>query len=399
MTVDADPSCDSVPARPKPPLGALLAFATVVFIGCVTETLPAGVLLGISADLRVSEAQAGQLVTVYAVSTAVTAVPLTALSRRLPRRALLLCLILGFAVVNAITAFSSVYALTLVARILAGAVSGVLWAMIPGYAMRLVPAAHAGKALAIAMAGTPIGFAVGVPAGTILGDLIGWRYAFTMLVAITVLLAGWVRWQAPPLPGEPAGHPAKPWKVLAIKGFPAVLVTTFVFVLGHNILYTYLGPVLAATGEARLLGTVLLVFGATSVLGLWVVGTVIDKWPRALVLASTAMFVIAGGLIGSAADRPVVVYGAVALWGLAFGGAPTLFPAAAARVAGRTADVAQSLAITVWNLAIAGGALVGGSVLGQAGTTTPLPWIAVALAALACAVAIAARHGFPVARR
>ncbi|MEV6909194.1 MFS transporter [Amycolatopsis sp. NPDC051071] len=399
MTVDAIPPRDTGVVRPKLPLGALLAFATVVFVGCVTETLPAGVLLGISADLRVSEAQAGQLVTVYAISTAVTAVPLTTLSRRLPRRALLLWLILGFAVVNAITAFSSVYALTLIARILAGAVSGVLWAMMPGYAMRLVPAAHAGRALAIAMVGTPIGFAAGVPAGTILGELVGWRYAFLMLVAITVLLAGWVRWQAPALPGEQAGQRTAPWKVLSIKGFPAVLATTFVFVLGHNILYTYLAPVLAATGETRLLGTVLLVFGVTSVLGIWVVGAVIDKWSRPLVFASTAVFAIAGALIGSAADRPVVLYGAVALWGLAFGGAPTLFPAAAAKVAGRTADVAQSLAITVWNLAIAGGALLGGSVLDRAGTATPLPWIAVALAALACAVAIAARHGFPADRR
>ncbi|MER7083895.1 MFS transporter, partial [Saccharopolyspora kobensis] len=72
------------------PLGALLAFATVVLLGCLTETLPAGVLLPMSADLRVSESQAGQLVAVYAISTAATSVPLTALTRRLPRRALLL---------------------------------------------------------------------------------------------------------------------------------------------------------------------------------------------------------------------------------------------------------------------------------------------------------------------
>ncbi|GLY65290.1 MFS transporter [Amycolatopsis taiwanensis] len=373
------------------PIGALAAFATVVFIGCLTETLPAGVLLGMSNELRVSESQAGQLVSVYAISTAVTSVPLTALTRQLPRRTLLLGLILGFAVVNGATAISPWYPLTLVARVLAGAVSGVMWSMIAGYAMRIVPAERAGRALAIAMVGTPIGFAIGVPAGTMLGDLIGWRYAFGAMAVITATLVGWVLWKVPPLPGQPAERRGNVRTVLATQGFPAVLLTTFTLVLGHNILYTYIGPVLAAGGQAELLGAALLVFGVASVLGIWIVGATIDRRLRPLVLTSTLAIAIAAALIGAV---PGVLFIAIAVWGLAFGGAPTMFPAAAARVAGLDADVAQSLTITVWNIAIAAGAYLGGAALDLAADAAPLPWLTASLAIAALVIASAARRGF-----
>ncbi|MER5393495.1 MFS transporter [Saccharopolyspora sp. NPDC002686] len=387
MTADLD-----APNTAKLPLGALLAFAAVVLVGCLTETLPAGVLLPMSADLRVSESQAGQLVAVYAISTAATSVPLTALTRRLPRRALLLGLIIGFAVVNAVTALSPWYPLTLVARVLAGAVSGVMWAMIAGYAMRIVPAERAGRALAIAMAGTPIGFAVGVPAGTLLGELFGWRYAFGAMAVITAVLIGWVLWQVPRLPGQAAQQRASTKDVLATPGFRTVLITTFALALGHNVLYTYIGPVLADAGLVELLSTALLVFGVASVLGLWIVGSLVDRRLRQLVLASTSLVAIAAALIGVTDWWPVLLF-AVAVWGVAFGGAPTMFPAAAARVAGRDADLAQSLTITVWNIAIAAGAYLGGAALDLAGNTTPLPWLAAALAATAFGIA-ARRRAF-----
>ncbi|MDA3645635.1 MFS transporter [Saccharopolyspora indica] len=373
------------------PLGALLAFATVVLLGCLTETLPAGVLLPMSADLRVSESQAGQLVAVYAISTAATSVPLTALTRRLPRRALLLGLILGFAAVNAVTAVSPWYPLTLVARVLAGAVSGVMWAMIAGYAMRIVPAERAGRALAIAMAGTPIGFAIGVPAGTVLGEIVGWRYAFGVMAVLAVALVGWVLWQVPPLDGQSAQQRGGAGDVLTAPGFRTVLVMTFALALGHNVLYTYVGPVLAGAGRIELLSTALLVFGLASVLGLWITGSVVDRRLQLLIRCSTSLVAAAAALIGGAAQWPVALLLAAAVWGVAFGGAPTMFPAAAARIAGRDADLAQSLTITVWNVAIAAGAYLGGAALDLAGSAAPLPWLAAALAATA--FGIAARSG------
>ena len=105
-------------------MAGLLALGTAGFITIMTEALPAGILPAMSSDLGVTEAATGQTVTVYAIGSAVAAVLLTAATIRWSRRRLLLFAIAGFAVANTITAVSHDYALTMVARFVAGVVAG-----------------------------------------------------------------------------------------------------------------------------------------------------------------------------------------------------------------------------------------------------------------------------------
>lgn len=126
-------------AQQKLPLLALLALATAVFITSLTETLPAGLLPAMSADLRVSESATGQTVTVYAIGTALTAIPLTAATAAWRRKRLLLASMAGFALANTVTALSSVYELTMAARFVAGVAAGLAWALLAGYARRMAP--------------------------------------------------------------------------------------------------------------------------------------------------------------------------------------------------------------------------------------------------------------------
>jgi predicted MFS family arabinose efflux permease len=109
------------------PLGALLALATAVFITSLTETLPAGVLTSMSADLGVGASAMGQSVTIYAVGTALTAIPLSAATARWRRRRLLLTAVAAFAAANTVTAASSSYPLTMGARFVAGVAAGIAW--------------------------------------------------------------------------------------------------------------------------------------------------------------------------------------------------------------------------------------------------------------------------------
>lgn len=187
------------------PLGGLFALASVVFTGVVTEILPAGLLPQMSAELGISESQVGSLVAVYAIATAVTAIPLVALTRAVPRRLLLVALVLGFAVVNAVTAIAPNYELIVVARIVGGMLAGLLWAMAAGYAMRMVEADRAGRALSIAMVGTPLAFAFGLPIATALGSALGWREAFGAMAVLSLGLALWAALALPSFPGEKAG--------------------------------------------------------------------------------------------------------------------------------------------------------------------------------------------------
>ncbi|WJM95137.1 MFS transporter [Pseudomonas defluvii] len=381
------------------PVTSLLALALAGFVTILTEALPAGLLPQISTGLGVSEALAGQLVTIYAIGSLLAAIPLTAATQGVRRRPLLLAAIAGFVVANTVTTFSDSYVLTIVARFLAGVSAGLLWALLAGYAARMVPEHQKGRAIAIAMVGTPLALSLGVPAGTFLGNLVGWRTCFGIMSGLALVLMVWVRVKVPDFAGQAAGKRLSLGHVFTVAGVLPVLFVVLAFVLAHNILYTYIAPFLTAAGMAERTDLALLVFGVTSLLGIWIVGVLIDCHLRTLTLTSTALFGLAAMALGVAADAPTVIYVAVATWGLAFGGAATLFQTAIAKTAGDAADVAQSMLVTVWNMAIAGGGIIGGVLLDRLGVAAFAPALLVLLAATLVVVWAAKDHGFPASPR
>lgn len=377
------------------PIASLLALAMAAFITILTEALPAGLLPQMAQGLAVSEAWVGQTVTVYAIGSLVAAIPLTAATQGVRRRPLLLAAITGFAIANLVTTLSASYALTIVARFLAGVSAGLLWALLAGYAARMVPDAQKGRAIAIAMVGTPLALSLGVPAGTLLGNLLGWRMCFAIMSLMALMLMVWVRLRVPDFAGQPAGKRFSLRQVFSLPGIRPVLFVVLAFVLAHNILYTYIAPFLMRAGMAECTDVVLLVFGMTSLFSIWVVGVLIDRYLRALTLASTVLFGLAAWLLGTAGGDPIAVYAAVVMWGVAFGGAATLFQTALARSAGEAADMAQSMLVTAWNAAIACGGIVGGLLLESLGVGAFSPALLVLLLATLLVAWSARRHGFP----
>lgn len=345
------------------PIVSLLALAMAAFICILTESLPAGLLPQIAQDLRITESLAGQLVTVYAIGSLIAAIPLTTATRGWRRRPLLLLCLIGFLLFNSITACSTSYGLTLVSRFLAGVSAGVLWGMTAGYARRMVPDSQKGKAMAIAMVGTPLALALGVPIGTFLGTHIGWRLIFGSLSILTTFLLVWVQWRLPDYEGEQAKNQLPLFQIFKLPGVRSTLFIVFTWVLAHNILYTYISPYLSGTLLADRTDLVLLVFGIASVLGLWIVGMLIDRILRTLVIISLAGFALASIAMGIGSEQPIIILSAVTVWGLTFGGAATLLQTAIAQAGGESSDVAQSMLVTVWNLAIGGGGVSGALLL------------------------------------
>jgi predicted MFS family arabinose efflux permease len=368
------------------PLSGLLALAMTGFIAILTETLPAGLLPEISHGLGVPESWTGQLVTLYALGSVAAAIPLTAATRTWPRRRVLLLAIAGFFIFNTITALSTGYPLTLLARFMAGVAAGLTWGLIPGYARRMVAVPLQGRAMAVALVGTPLALALGVPAGTWLGDLVGWRSAFGLMSALTAVLILWVLWKAPDLPGQAKDKRPGVIKVFLMPGVRPVLFVILAWMLAHNILYTYIAPFLVPAHLAGRVDLVLLVFGASALLGIWLTGALIDRWLRALVLLSLGVFALASAALGIDGTLSGVVYLAVGSWGLTFGGAATLLQTASADAAGDSADTAQSMIVTVWNGAIAGGGLIGGILLDTTGVGV-MAWVLFVLLAAALTVA------------
>ncbi|MBM6606228.1 MFS transporter [Enterobacteriaceae bacterium RIT814] len=377
------------------PIAALLALALAGFITIVTEALPAGLLPQISAGMNISGALAGQFVTLYAVGSLVAAIPLITATQGMRRRPLLLLALTGFVVANTVTAFSVNYVITMAARFLAGVSAGLVWALLAGYAARMVPDEKKGRAIAIAMVGTPLALSLGVPAGTLLGSLIGWRMCFGIMSVMAVGLMVWVRIRVPDFAGLATGKRLPLRQILTLAGVRPVLFVVLTFVLAHNIFYTYIAPFLASVNMAERTDLILLVFGVASLPGIGVIGVFVDRYLRLLTLISTVLFALSAFVLGVMNDMPAAVYMAVAVWGLSFGGAATLFQTAIARNAGDAADVAQSMLVTAWNLAIAGGGIVGGILLDSLGSTAFSPAVVLLLLSALAVIWAARLHGFP----
>jgi predicted MFS family arabinose efflux permease len=381
------------------PLGALLALAMTGFICIVTETLPAGLLPEIGTGLGVSPALAGQMVTSYALGSLLAAIPLTIATQGWRRRNVLLLTIIGFLLFNSLTAWSSSYSLTLVARFFAGVSAGLAWSLIAGYARRMVSPALQGRALAVAMVGTPIALSLGVPLGTWLGGLMGWRSAFALMSGLTLVLIAWVLLKVPDYPGQAASQRLPFRRVLLTRGVRPVLAVVLTWMLAHNMLYTYIAPFVAPAGLGERIGGVLLVFGVAALLGIWITGRLVDGHLRQLVLISLAAFAAVAVAFGAWGQSPVVIYGGVFVWGLSFGGAATLLQTALADAAGEGADVALSMNVVTWNGAIAGSGVLGGVLLDRFGTSS-FPWVLLGLVLVAGWIAFSAsRQGFPAGRR
>ncbi|MBS1026388.1 MFS transporter [Gluconobacter cerinus] len=392
MTSKTIPLCRSPDDRL--PMVGLLALAMTGFICIMTETLPAGLLPEIGAGLHVSPALAGQMVTAYALGSLSAAIPLTLATQRWRRRRVLLLAIIGFVVFNSVTAFSTDYDLTLVARYGAGAAAGLAWALLAGYARRMVIPARQGRALAIAMVGTPIALSVGVPAGTWLGAAVGWRLAFWIMSGASVLLIVWVLAKVPDFPGL-AHHERQPFgHVLRTPGVRSVLGVVVTWMLAHNVLYTYIVPFIAPAGLAGEADRILLLFGLSALAGIWLTSCTVDHALRLSVLVSLAIFAAVAGVFAIGSASPAVIMIGVTIWGLTFGGAATLLQTALADAAGEGTDVALSMNVVVWNSAIAGGGLLGGVLLETWGALS-FPWIVMALAAVSFLIAWQARsYGF-----
>ena len=391
MTATAATRGKSSAADATLPWAALLAMACSAFVIIMTETMPAGLLPQIASGLSTSQGAAGQLVAAYAAGTVLAAIPAIALTRGLRRKPLLLAGIGGFVAANLLTAAAGTYPLVLTARLVGGAFSGLVWGMLTGYARAVVPQARQGTGLAVAMAGVPAALAVGTPLGSLLGSVVGWRWAFAALSAVALGLIGWVLVSVPDRPGQTQGRRTPMRRVLMEPGLRPIVIVVFVWMLAHNLLYTYVAPFLKSAGVSVHVDVLLATFGVAALLGVAVTGRLVDRMLRRLALTSLVGFVLVALLLVAAADHAGVVYAAAVIWGLSFGGAATQLQTAAADAAGDDTDATSALVTTAWNVAIFGGSALGGLMLSGLGADS-FPWALLILSLGAAAIVTRARH-------
>ncbi|MEU9556469.1 MFS transporter [Streptomyces fumanus] len=370
----------------------MTAVAGATFMVVTSEMLPVGLLTPIGTALGVTEGTAGLTLTVTGVMGAVSAPLLTPALGRLDRRVLLCALMAVLAAGNLLAAWSPHFAVMVAARVLVGVGMGGVWAVAAGLAVRLVPERSVGPATSLVFGGISVASVLGVPAGTYLGELAGWRFAFAAAAALALVVLAAL---AVSLPGLPPEQEVRLGGVLRLGTRPPVatgLGAVALLVTGHFAAYTYVRPALEQLygAEASVIGTVLLVYGVAGVLGNFAAGAGATRSPRAVLVVIGLVLAVAVCLM-PLLDGPVVTAGVLlAVWGLAYGGVSVTTQAWLLRAAGDAREAVSALFAGVFNGAIALGAFAGGLVADGAGVRAVM-YVGGALAAGALAVTVLGR--------
>jgi len=278
----------------------------------------------------------------------------------------------------------------------AGAFSGLIWGMTAGYARRITAPQYAGRALAIASIGTPIGLAVGTPLGSWLGTTFDWRWSFGTLTILTLVTAVLAAALVPDASGQAATTRVPLIRVLHLPGVAVILTVIVAWMLGHNIVYTYISAYLHSGNLGMTVDVALVTFGVAALVGIGITGAVIDRTLRSLVLASITLFIAAGAIFILGRGSVIAVLIAIILWGLAFGGAAAQLQTAISIASGENADVANSMLGVAFNLAIFAAGAIGAVVISNLdGIALPVAMVGFALTALAVAW-MGRRTGFPM---
>jgi predicted MFS family arabinose efflux permease len=356
---------------------ALAAFA----IGTEAFVI-AGLLPIVSADLQISVAATGQLVTAYALAYALGSPILAVAFNNFDRRDVLTLALSGFIAANLLAVAATSFPLLLASRVLMAMGAALCTPTAIGVAVALASPERRGRAVALVTSGITVATVIGVPLGTMVGNQFGWRATFVMVAALgAVALAG-------VLYGVPRGLPnstATLGERLAVARHPGVLyalATTVLWAIGGFTVFTYLAIPLQGLGfNAADISLALLIFGSAAAIGNMLGGTLADRFgplPTAAVgLAGMAMALVLLSLALKSATPDHARYAVLLLvFGWAIAGW-AFYPAQVAsiiRIDPRSSVIALSLNASALYLGFALGGAAGGVVLSILGPTD-LGWV------------------------
>ncbi|PZU86802.1 MAG: MFS transporter [Chelatococcus sp.] len=381
--------------RDAPAWAAVASLVLGVFGLVTAEFLPASLLTPIAAELGISDGAAGQSVTATAVVAIFASLFTSVLTRGLDRRLVVLGLTSLLVVSNLLVALADTLGLLLAGRVLLGIGLGGFWSMVAATAMRLVPASDLPRALSLIFMGVSAATVSAAPIGAYLGDLIGWRAVFGLgaVVGAAALLAQIMT--IPRLPPLAVADIGTLFSLLARGNVRLVLLTVLVVISGHFAGFTYVRPFLEQVPKlgVEAVSLVLLAYGLGGFAGNYLGGTLAGR--------SAPAAVILGALLVAATAATLLVFGAspwasavaVGFWGLAFGMLPVAIQTWMVRISSDQAEAAGGLLVAAFQVAIAGGAVLGGVLVDRFGALGATGYCAAAALLAAMLVLALARDG------
>ncbi|MEV4739870.1 MFS transporter [Streptomyces sp. NPDC049555] len=371
---------------------ALLALAVSAFGIGTTEFVMMGLLPNVAGDLHTSVPTAGYLVSAYALGVVVGAPLLAALGARLPRKLMLVLLMVLFTIGNLASALAPTFGLLVAARVLAGLPHGAFFGVGSVVAAQLAARGRQARAVATMFLGLTVANVVGVPTATLLGQHLGWRATFLVVAGIGVLAVGALALLVPPIAREEGAGLAHEVRAL---GAPQVLLALLTAVFGFAgvfAVYSYLASMSTeVTGFSETSVTlVLALFGTGMTLGALAAGRLTDRAPRATLYGSLGALAVVLVLfdftvhVKWAALVTVVLLGAVGFM------TTTPLQMLVMHKARHAPTLAAASNHSAFNLANAGGAWLGGAAIAAGWGWTSPTLVGAALAVVGLAIAVTA---------
>ncbi|MFT6532891.1 MAG: putative MFS family arabinose efflux permease [Limimaricola cinnabarinus] len=371
---------------------AVTALGVGSFAIVTTELAPVGLLTPIGTDLDKSEATVGLIVTLYAwIGAAAALISATTLSA-LPRRPLLISLMLLLAASTAASGLSSSFEILMGARVAGAIAHGAFWAMIGTLGAQIVPPKHVGLATSIIFGGVSTASVAGVPLASYLGSLAGWQTAFFAIALLSLAVALAIRTTVPSLPGQKGVDLSTLRRIASNSRFQRIFAVTILSITAHFMAFTFIEPYLRGVLEVApaMIAVLLFVFGAAGLLANVLCGALIDTYLKTLVLG--ALIVSALSLAGLASPISATMPLLAGLFLFSWGGAVAVVLVGLQtwilKEAGTDALPASAIYVALFNAAIGLGAVLGSAVLALLGLVAL--FVVASLMTAVCLVGLAA---------
>ncbi len=361
----------------SPVLALTLCASTLV----ASEFMPVSLLTPIATGLHLTEGQAGQAISVSGLFAVLTSLFISAATRGVDRRSLLLWLTVLMLLSGVVVTFAPNFLVLIAGRALVGMVIGGFWSMSAATVMRLVPTNDVPRALAVLNGGNALATTVAAPLGSFLGQYIGWRGAFFCIVPIAAATLVWQFLTLPAMPSQQRSGAAAAFRVLRRPHVSYGMIAAGLFFMGRFALFTYLRSFLETVThmDGSMLSAILLILGVAGLLGTWLIGFVVrSRLYQALIALPLSMAVIAAGLVTFGTSLATTT-ALLALWGLIGTAAPVGWWTWLSRALPDEAEAGGGFMVAVVQLAITTGASSGGLLFDSHGYVTTFLFAALIL--------------------
>ncbi|RAT96601.1 MFS transporter [Brevibacillus sp. Leaf182] len=364
--------------------------ALAVFLIGTVEYLISGIIQMVAADLGVTTSSAGLLVTAFALSAAVGAPIVIAVTIHLDRKKLLLMMLGIFILSNWLVYVSPSFEMMLVTRVIQGLSGGVATVVAMAVSTRLVEEGNRGRAIGIILMGLSSSLVLGLPVGTFLSEVIGWRLLFIFIGLLSLVPLLVIYKKVPLIKAQEAVTPRAQLAVLKNKRILAAVVITLLYIGAYSTLFTYIAPFLLTKAElsASEISGILFLAGICSFMGSKMGGVIADrKGPKFTInlgLSFQASMLLLLSVMDGVITAHIVI---IMLWMLATWATSPAQQLYLVTQVPRSPDIALSINTSFIQFGFALGSWVGGLVISHS-SVEHLGWYGFVIALLSLLLAI-----------